>query len=124
MPPKKFEKLLNRTPKPNVRILGGPGVHVGDVVVFEAQFFEGVTPFSSETGVQIRVGLPEVWLTVVTHKWPKGDLTVQFLDDFAQTPAPAEYRFAITGGTGDYKGAHGEITYVDDGNITFRFSTH
>ena len=123
MPPKKFEEHLTRTAKPNVRILGGPGVHVGDVEVFEAQFFKAGAPFSSETGVNIRVGLPEVWLTVVTHKWPKGDLTVQFLDDFAQNPPPAEYRFAITGGTGDYEGAHGEITYVSNADITFRFST-
>jgi len=59
----------------------------------------------------------------VTHKWPNGDLTVQFLEDFSnQNPPP--YRFAITGGTGDYEGAHGEITYVSNTDITFRFSTH
>jgi hypothetical protein len=35
---------------------------------------------------------------------------------------PVEFpRFAITGGTGDYIGARGEVEYVAQDNITFRF---
>ena len=54
--------------------------------------------------------LPALWHCVVTHK-PKGDLTIQFLQDFN---APTPWYFAIIGGTGDYQGAHGQVTYVSD----------
>ena len=66
------------------------------------------------------VRLPNLWQWVVTHKWPNGDLTVQILEDFSKGPP---YRFAITGGTGDYEGAQGEITFVSSKAVTFSFTT-
>jgi hypothetical protein len=121
MPPKKYEEHLLRGTEITANLdLGAPGASVGDVQVFEAPFFKAGSQFSFEGGVCHRVRLPELWQCVVTHKWPNGDLTMQFLQDFNAKPP---YRFAIMGGTGDYEGAHGEVTYVSNTDITFRFST-
>ena len=102
--------------------LGAPERRVGDRSVFEAPFYKNGVQFSFEGGVCHRVRLPEVWHCVVTHKWPKGDLTVQFLQDFSGADKKPWY-FAITGGTGDYEGANGQVTYVSEQDITFSFST-
>jgi hypothetical protein len=119
--PKNYEERLSRGQEYHADLdLGAPGASIGDQHVFEAPFFEGGAQFSFEGGVFLRVRLPELWHCVVTHKWPKGDLTIQFLQDFN---APTPWYFAIIGGTGDYQGAHGQVTYVSDTDITFRFST-
>jgi hypothetical protein len=124
MPPKKYEEHLLRGTEITANLdLGAPGASVGDVQVFEAPFFKGGAQFSFECGVCQRVRLPDLWHCVVTHRWPKGDLTVQLREDFSTPPPAGGWRFAITGGTGDYEGAHGEITYVSNTDITFRFST-
>jgi hypothetical protein len=95
---------------------------VGDVEVFEADFFDAKgNLYSSEGGIWTLVRLPNVWHAVVIHKWPKGDLAVHLLQDFDDPNKP--YRFAITGGTGDYQGAYGQVEYVSEQDITFRFST-
>jgi hypothetical protein len=95
---------------------------VGDVEVFEADFFDAKgNLYSSESGIWTLVHLPNVWHAVVIHKWPKGDLAVHLLQDFDDPNKP--YRYAITGGTGDYQGAYGQIEYVSEQDITFRFST-
>jgi hypothetical protein len=67
------------------------------------------------------VRLPNLWHAVVIHKWPNRDLAVHLLQDFDDPNKP--YRFAITGGTGDYQGAYGQVEYVSEQDITFRFST-
>jgi hypothetical protein len=59
------------------------------------------------------------------QRFDKGDLTVQFHGDFT-SPEPG--RFAITGGTRAYRGATGEVTFVDNAGpardeVTFRFIT-
>lgn len=104
-----------------------PALVPGDVEVVEAEFLDAQgNEFSSEKGVWTLVHLPNIWHAVVVHKWPKGpigtqgDLTVQFVQDFDD---PTPYRFAITGGTGDYQGAYGQIEFVSPQDITFRFST-
>jgi hypothetical protein len=120
--PKTYEEHLARGQEYSADIDRPPqGPSIGDQHVFEAPFFKGGVQFSFEGGVFLLVRLPALWHCVVTHKWPKGDLTIQFLQDFN---APTPWYFAIIGGTGDYQGAHGQVTYVSDTDITFRFSTH
>jgi hypothetical protein len=111
--------------------LGAEGASIGDQQFFGALFTEGNQPLGFEPGVcqllalaDPTTGRGQVWQCVVTHKWNDGDLTVQFLQDFTETPTVADpFRFAITGGTRDYKGARGEVTYINDQNITFSFES-
>lgn len=100
-----------------------PALVPGDVEVSEVQFLDAQgNEFSSEIGVWTLVHLPSVWHAVIVHKWPKGDLTVEFVQDLGVSPsANAPYLFAITGGTGDYLGAYGQIEFASDQDITFRF---
>jgi hypothetical protein len=116
----KYEKKLAIGGSTITQFHRHPGTNtVGDVEVFEADFLDAKgKKFSSEGGIWTLVRLPNVWHAVVIHKWPKGDLTVQLLQDFADLKKP--YLFAITGGTGDYQGAYGQIEYVSQQDITFR----
>jgi hypothetical protein len=71
------------------------------------------------------VRLPAFYHCIATNSFAEGDLAVQFLADFTQS-APGH--FAITGGTGQYRGATGEVTFVDHpdpqrDDVTFRFTT-
>lgn len=98
---------------------------VGDEDVFAADFYIGATKVGSDGGDCKLVRLPAIYHCVATNSFADGDLTVQFLADFTQT-APG--RFAITGGTRKYRGASGEVTYVDNpdpqrDDVTFRFTT-
>jgi hypothetical protein len=98
---------------------------VGDEDVFAADFYVGATKVGSDGGDCKLVRLPAIYHCVATNSFAGGDLTVQFLADFTQT-APGH--FAITGGTGKYRGASGEVTYVDNpdpqrDDVTFRFTT-
>jgi hypothetical protein len=98
---------------------------VGDEDVFTADFYIGDTKVGFDGGVCKLVRQPAFYHCIATNSFAKGDLTVQFLADFTQT-APGH--FAITGGTGAYRGASGEVTYVDHpdpqrDDVTFRFTT-
>lgn len=98
---------------------------VGDEDVFTADFYVGDEKVGFDGGVCKLVRLPAVYHCIATNSFAKGDLTVQFLADYTQT-APGH--FAITGGTGAYRGASGEVTYVDHpdpqrDDVTFSFTT-
>ena len=98
---------------------------IGDEIVSTAEFFIGDREVGKDGVVCTKVRKPEWFQCVATNSFKKGDLTVQFLGDFT-SPAPG--RFAITGGTGAYFGATGEVTYVDNppparDQVTFRFIT-
>jgi Allene oxide cyclase barrel like domain len=98
---------------------------VGDEDVFTADFYVGDTKVGLDGGVCKLARQPAIYNCVATNSFAKGDLTVQFLADFTQT-APGH--FAITGGTGAYRGATGEVTFVDHpdpqrDDVTFRFTT-
>jgi hypothetical protein len=120
--PHKYEEHLERGQETNTKLHHHDDtLMVGDEEVFEADFFDANgNKYSSEGGIWKLVRLPNLWHGVVTHKWPKGDLAVQILQDFDK---PAPWYFAIMGGSGDYQGARGQITYVSEKDITFRFST-
>jgi hypothetical protein len=98
---------------------------IGDQYVFAADFYIGARKVGSDGGSCQLTRLPLIFHCVATNSFADGDLTVQFLADFTQT-APG--RFAITGGTRKYRGASGEVTYVDNpdpqrDDVTFRFTT-
>jgi hypothetical protein len=96
---------------------------VGDQDVFNGKFFVGNTQVGTDGGTCTLVELPSIYNCVTTNSFDKGELTVQFIGDFSST-APGH--FAITGGTGAYRGASGEVKYVaknDGADVTFRFRT-
>jgi hypothetical protein len=98
---------------------------VGDEDVFSADFYIGEDKVGFDGGVCKLVRLPAFYHCIATNSFAEGDLTAQFLADFTQS-APGH--FAITGGTGEYQGASGEVTYVDNpdpqrDDVTFRFTT-
>ena len=98
---------------------------IGDENVFSANFYMGDKRVGFDGGVCTLVRMPAYFQCVATNSFPEGDLMVQFLADFSRS-APG--RFAITGGTRGYRGAQGEVTYIDNPDpqrdvVTFRFTT-
>jgi hypothetical protein len=97
---------------------------IGDEDVFWGEFFIGDRKVGSDGGVCKLVRLPLTYHCVATNVFRKGSITVQFLADFTSTEPG---HFAITGGTGAYRGASGEVLYVgkpDGGaDVTMRFTT-
>jgi Allene oxide cyclase barrel like domain len=95
----------------------------GDQDVFNGKFFAGDKQVGTDGGVCTLVELPSIYHCNATNWFDKGQLTVQFIADFS-SPEPGH--FAITGGTGAYRGATGEVTFVakpDGADVTFRFQT-
>jgi hypothetical protein len=102
------------------------GPTLGDEDVFSSDLYIGNRKVGREGGVCTLVRTPSLYHCVATDSLRDGDLTIQLLPDYSQT-APG--RFAITGGTGRYRGASGEVTYVDNpdpqrDDVTFRFTTN
>jgi allene oxide cyclase-like protein len=98
---------------------------VGDINAFSADFYVGDAKVGIDGGTCTLVRRPAIYHCVATNAFGEGQLTVMTLADFSQT-APGH--FAITGGTGAYRGARGEVTYVDNpdpqrDDVTFRFTT-
>ena len=96
---------------------------VGDQDVFNARFFVRNKQVGRDGGVCTLVELPSIYHCNATNWFDKGQLTVQFIGDFSSTEPG---HFAITGGTGVYRGARGEVKYVarpDGADVTFRFRT-
>jgi hypothetical protein len=96
---------------------------VGDQDVFNGKFFLRNQQVGRDGGVCTLVELPSIYHCNATNWFDKGQLTVQFIGDFSSTEPG---RFAITGGTGAYRGARGEVKYVakpDGAEVTFRFRT-
>lgn len=104
---------------------GGDALTIGDEIVSTAEFFVGNREVGKDGVVCTKVRAPEWFQCVATNSFDKGDLTVQFLGDFTSSEPG---RFAITGGTRGYRGATGEVTFVDNpaparDEVTFRFIT-
>ena len=96
---------------------------IGDEDVFNGKFFKDGKQVGRDGGVCAITELPSIYHCVATNWFDNGQLTVQWLGDFS---AGGDGHFAITGGTGAYRGASGEVTvkFRDDGaDVTFRFRT-
>jgi hypothetical protein len=96
---------------------------VGDQIAFNGRFFRAGKQIAREGGVCTLVELPSIYHCNATDWFDKGQLTVQFIGDFSSTEPG---HFAITGGTGTYRGASGEVKYVgkpDGADVTLRFRT-
>ena len=95
---------------------------IGDEDVFWGEFFIGERKVGFDGGVCKLVRMPGWYHCVATNVLQKGSITAQFLTDFS---GPG--RFAITGGTGAYRSASGEVLYVpkpDGGaDVTMKFTT-
>ena len=79
---------------------------VGDQDVFNAEFFVRNKQVGRDGGVCTLVEMPSIYHCNATNWFDKGQLTVQFIGDFSSTEPG---HFAITGGTGAYRGARGEV---------------
>ena len=104
---------------------GGDALTIGDEIVSTAEFFVGNREVGKDGVVCTKVRAPEWFQCVATNSFDEGDLTVQFLGDFTSSEPG---HFAITGGTRGYRGATGEVTFVDNpaparDEVTFRFIT-
>ena len=95
---------------------------IGDEDVFWGEFFIGERKVGFDGGVCKLVRMPGWFHCVATNVFRKGSITAQFLTDFSEPG-----HFAITGGTGAYRGASGEVLYVpkpDGGaDVTMKFTT-
>ncbi len=105
--------------------LGEPGESLGDQLIFTEDLFRDGKKVGIDGGVATVVRFePNVSLTlqfVATVELPKGEITVQGLHTFTEEDEPQ--KFAITGGTGRYKTAHGVLTVVQTetgARLTFR----
>lgn len=104
---------------------GSGALTIGDQIVETAEFFIGNREVGKDGVVCTKVRAPEWFQCVATNSFGNGDLTVQFFADFTSAEPG---RFAITGGTREYFGATGEVTFVDNppparDDVTFRFIT-
>ena len=97
---------------------------IGDQHVVTADFYQGTEHVGFDGAVCTLVRAPSWFHCVATNNFAEGSLTVQFLGDFS---SPGPYHFAITGGTGAYRGARGEVLFVARPNgqadVTYTFTT-
>ena len=108
--------------------LGEPGDSLGDQFVFSGDLFRGGEKVGIDGVVCTIVRLvPMVSATaqcVATAELPKGQITVQGLATFSEETEGEPFRLAITGGTGKYRTAHGEVIVQDvsetESRLTFK----
>jgi hypothetical protein len=98
---------------------------VGDADAYTADLFAKGEKIGIDGGLCVLVRLPAIYHCVATNQFADGQITVQFLQDATESFTG---RFAITGGTGAYRGAQGVVTFVDHpgaqrDDVTFRFTT-
>jgi hypothetical protein len=89
---------------------GSPPDTVGDQLAFRSDLLVGGHKIGFNGGVCQLVGLPALFQCVASDSLPGGQLTVQGINDFSQGNGP--FHFAITGGTGRYRKAHGEVEFL------------
>jgi hypothetical protein len=104
--------------------LGEPGDSLGDQLVFSEDLFRDGKKVGHDGAVCTLVRLvPRVSATfqcVATASLPEGQITVQGLPTF--TDGPASFSLAITGGTGAYKTAHGQVKAVEVSDVETRLT--
>jgi hypothetical protein len=101
-----------------------PPNSIGDEHVVTADFYRGTKRVGFDGGVCTLVRAPSWFQCLATNNFRKGSLTVQFLGDFSSS---GPYHFPITGGTGAYRGARGEVLFIPRANgeadVTYTFRT-
>jgi hypothetical protein len=108
--------------------LGEPGDSLGDQFVTSSDLFGGDEQVGIDGVVCTLLRLePMVSATaqcVATAKLPKGQITVQGLLTFSEETEGEPFLLAITGGTGKYREAHGELKVVEvsetESQLTFK----
>ena len=108
--------------------LGEPGDSLGDQFVTSSDLFRAGERVGVDGVVCTIVRLePMVSATaqcVATAEFRKGQITVQGLLTFSEETEGDPFRLAITGGTGKYKEAHGELKVVEvsetESQLTFK----
>jgi hypothetical protein len=105
---------------------GGQSPTIGDQFVFSSDFFRGGKKVGFDGGFCTLVRLPALLECVGTNSLPGGQLTAQGLLDYGPDFASeGPFKLAITGGTGRYKTAHGQVRVIDrpspeSDSVTFR----
>jgi hypothetical protein len=99
--------------------LGEPGLSVGDSIVISDDLFQDGEKVGVHGGTctVVRVGAV-LFHCLVTFSLPDGHITAQGL----VTPDLAEEQVAVTGGTGPYKTAQGELTVLEEGEGQSRYT--
>lgn len=99
--------LIEHVTSEEVVDLGAEGDTVGDTLVFNNELYDDqdTTLVGNSNGSCIRTAVGKLWECTFTNTVENGALVVQgpFSDSGTGT-------FAITGGTGDYSGATGQMT--------------
>ncbi len=93
------------------------GASAGDKVVFDNPLYDrmNTNQVGASKGVCEQIGGSEsVYHCVVTFVLADGQITGQGVADFAQTPQTV----AVTGGTGKYKRAQGQVTFTETSPTT------
>jgi hypothetical protein len=97
--------------------LGAAGESLGDQIVFTEDLFRRGQEVGTLGGVCTVTGLePAVSVTFqcqATASLPDGQITSQGLVTFSPETEGQPFRIAITGGTGAYRTAHGQVTVVE-----------
>jgi hypothetical protein len=96
--------------------VGDPGPSLGDEIVFSETVFKRGRDVGMSGGVcTITYGVPPYTVVtaqcVVTLKLRQGQITLQGLNEFQGMDDPGPFTLAITGGTGEFRGAGGEATF-------------
>jgi len=87
--------------------LGGPGFSLGNEIVLSQKLLQGANQVGHDGSVctEVSVARQEAQC-IATYSFPGGQITAQALVIFGST---APYDGSITGGTGKYEGAKGEL---------------
>ena len=108
--------------------LGEPGDSLGDQFVFSGDLFRAGEKVGIDGGVCTLVRLVSMVSAtsqcVATAELPKGQITVQGLLTFTEETEGEPSLLAITGGTGKYREAQGELKVVQtsetESQLTFK----
>jgi hypothetical protein len=113
--------------------LGDTGPSLGDEFVFSQTLFKGRRDVGMSGGVcTVTHAVPPydvlTFQCVVTLSLSRGQITLQGLFEVQGLDDPGPFEFAITGGTGKFRGAGGEATFrersSDRGIWRLRFDDH
>lgn len=94
--------------------LGAPGPSPGDQILFTNDFHTGGQRTGYDGGMctTVRVDPERVINCFITLSLPDGLITAQVMKPETDPPSPTPFWAAVTGGTGEYRDARGQI-HVD-----------